>query len=253
MSTATELRKALAAADVDPAQIEDIVSKSAQAGVTEDDTVTADQIDEVMAVVQKAYSDVETETETDEIVKSDTEEEEDYVLKAYGDDEAMKADDDDEDDEDDEDEDEDEEMGKAWALVDVIAKSADDIVHEVRSEHDELVKAYKNSTNALKMLSKAVSQQASTLASFQAQFDNINKALGQPVAPRAALSNVDVVEHPAETPSYVDGQSIMAKAMTAIRSEETTPIRKRELFDAVSSIEAGMDPAAVAQQYGISE
>ena len=250
MSTATELRKALAAADVDPAQIEDIVSKSAQAGVTEDDTVTADQIDEVMAVVQKAYSDVDTET--DEIVKSDTEEEEDYVLKAYGkDDEAMKADDD-EDDED-EDEDEDEEMGKAWALVDVIAKSADDIVHEVRSEHDELVKAYKNSTSALKMLSKAVSQQASTLASFQAQFDNINKALGQPVAPRAALSNVDVVEHPAETPSYVDGQSIMAKAMTAIRSDETTPIRKRELFDAVSSIEAGMDPAAVAQQYGISE
>ena len=243
MSTATELRKALAAADVDPAQIEDIVSKSAQAGVTEDDTVTADQIDEVMAVVQKAYSDVETET--DEIVKSDTEEEEDYVLKAYGDE-------DDEDDED-EDEDEDEEMGKAWALVDVIAKSADDIVHEVRSEHDELVKAYKNSTSALKMLSKAVSQQASTLASFQAQFDNINKALGQPVAPRAALSNVDVVEHPAETPSYVDGQSIMAKAMTAIRSDETTPIRKRELFDAVSSIEAGMDPAAVAQQYGISE
>jgi hypothetical protein len=242
MSSATELRKALSAANVDANVADDIISKAIASGEVVNDSVTPEQIDAAMEAITKSLGDVSREEEADEIAK------------AYeGDDKSKSKSKDDDDEDDDEDEDEEEEgMGKAWALVDVIAKSADDIVREVADEHTKMAKAYGTMASSISILAKAVKEQSDTLAGLRGQLDGVSTALGQPVAPRAQLANVDVIENPAEAGGIAKSHdNLVEKAMEEIKKPETSDSRKRELADAVNILEAGYNPVDVAQRYSL--
>lgn len=243
MSSATELRRALSAASVNAQVADEIIAKAVQAGEVVDDAVTPEQIDAAMEAIQKSMGEIEV-VEDDEITKSSETVEEEEVFKAYED-----MEDEEEEDDEDDDEDEEEDMGKAWPLVDVIAKSADAIVREVSEEHRAMAKAYGTMATSVTTLAKALKDQSAVIDGLRSQLDNVSKALGQPV-PRRSVADLEVVEQPAEAVQAQEGD-LVQKALTELQKPETDQLRKRELYDAISAMESGINPAAVAQRYSL--
>ena len=246
MSSATELRRALSAASIDAQVADDIIAKAVKAGEVVDDVVTPEQIDAAMEAIKKSLGEI---TEEEEVVAKSTE----TVEKAYAEEDAEEMDEDmdedDDEDEDDEDEDEDEDMGKAWPLVDVIAKSADAIVREVAQDHRAMAKAYGTMANSVTTLAKAMKDQAAVISSLRSQLDDVSKALGQPVA-RRSVAELDVIEQPAEAAVAVEGD-LVQKALGELKLPETTDVRRRQLYDAIAAMESGINPAAIAQRYSL--
>jgi len=245
MSSATELRRALSAASIDAQVADDIIAKAVKAGEVVDDVVTPGQIDAAMEAIKKSLGEI---TEEEEVVTTPVE----TVEKAYADEDADEADEDeDEDDEEeeDEDEDEDEDMGKAWPLVDVIAKSADAIVREVAQDHRAMAKAYGTMANSVTTLAKAMKDQAAVISSLRSQLDDVSKALGQPVQ-RRSVAELDVIEQPAQAAVSVEGD-LVQKALGELKLPETNDVRKRQLYDAIAAMESGINPAAIAQRYSL--
>jgi len=241
MSSATELRRALSAASVNAQVADEIIAKAVKAGEVVDDAVTPEQIDAAMEAIQKSMGEIEV-VEDEEVTKSSDTVEEEEVFKAYDEEEE-------DDDEEDDDEDEEEDMGKAWPLVDVIAKSADAIVREVSEEHRAMAKAYGTMATSVTTLAKALKDQSSVIDGLRSQLDNVSKALGQPV-PRRSVADLEVVDQPAEAVQAQEGD-LVQKALTELQKPDTDSLRKRELYDAISAMESGINPAAVAQRYSL--
>jgi len=242
MSSATELRRALSAASIDAQVADDIIAKAVKAGEVVDDVVTPEQIDAAMEAIKKSLGEI---TEEEEVVAKSTE----TVEKAYAEEDAEEMDEDEDEDDDEDEEDEDEDMGKAWPLVDVIAKSADAIVREVAQDHRAMAKAYGTMANSVTTLAKAMKDQAAVISSLRSQLDDVSKALGQPVA-RRSVAELDVIEQPAEAAVAVEGD-LVQKALGELKLPETNDVRRRQLYDAIAAMESGINPAAIAQRYSL--
>jgi len=241
----TDLEKALAQAGIDGDQASALIKGHMELSVSDDDVL--DAAGSLIAKAMNAdkgmgHSDVNgmdkaEDEEEDEALLFDEIDDEDEAEKGYG---SYKAEDmDDEDMEED-----DEDMEKAYDMVAIISKGADRILDSVETQNNALAKGFFAIRDAHRDLEKSV-------ASLEGKLDALVKAMGQPVAPRSALSaaDVDVIEPMAKSVG-ISGADIIAKAKSKL-AESNDMVEQRRLAMAVAEIDSGMNPETVAARYGI--
>lgn len=227
---ASDLRRSLLDAGLEPTEAENLIKARVEAGTVEDDAVSASTESEELVELEKATNaiveswsegddTVTIEAATDELTKSGT-----------GTTDTAEA-------------------GISIEIVEQFAKSADGVANAVIGQYDGLAKAVQASSQAVQALYKAVWQMQGELKKSREEIAELNTLLSEPVAPRGQLS---VVPAPGDTTEpAITRDVVINKAMAEMRISDSID-RRNVLGRAIAELDTQADPAAVASNYGIN-
>jgi hypothetical protein len=144
-------------------------------------------------------------------------------------------------------------MAKA---ADVLTERQTAYIDEVKSDTETLQKAWLAGLTVIEEQSKVISNLGELAKSQGERIDAIAERLAVPVPPRSVSGDAAAQQSPGEEAiakgKEVDRDAVLAKAHAEIRLDDTPQERRETLFKAVSAIDAGISPAEVATNYGIS-
>jgi hypothetical protein len=140
---------------------------------------------------------------------------------------------------------------EATDIVDAVTKGADALLAEHREQFEALSKGILLLTQEVSELRGQVSSNGSAMAK---SLGSAADALNEPALRKSvSASTIEQIPTPGESPiGDFHPQSLIAKALTEIRSEDVLDTRKAELRKAISLLEAGAIPASVATTYSLS-